>query len=116
MDELNDHFNHADENVFLNLINHLLMRLVIEILFFCKHFYQERLGEMRSSRLHELPGCTENTEDQKDLPQQRQVHTSTADLPRSGFLITACLITVWVFLPSINYIPDSKKVLTLGKT
>ncbi|TSK34773.1 PHD finger protein 20-like protein 1 [Bagarius yarrelli] len=33
----------------------------------------ERLGEMRSSRLRELPGCTENREDQKDLPQQRQL-------------------------------------------
>ncbi|XP_060777862.1 PHD finger protein 20-like protein 1 isoform X3 [Neoarius graeffei] len=33
----------------------------------------ERLGEMRSSRLRELPGSTENTEDQKDLPQQRQL-------------------------------------------
>lgn len=58
---------------------------------------------MRSSRLREIPGCTENTEDQKDLPQQRQVHTSTANLLRSGFLIAACLITVWG-PPSINYI------------
>ncbi|XP_060726284.1 PHD finger protein 20-like protein 1 isoform X1 [Tachysurus vachellii] len=33
----------------------------------------EKLGEMRSSRLRELPGCTENTEDQKDLPPQRQL-------------------------------------------
>ncbi|XP_046703282.1 PHD finger protein 20-like protein 1 isoform X2 [Silurus meridionalis] len=33
----------------------------------------ERHGEMRSSRLRELPGCTENTEDHKDLPQQRQL-------------------------------------------
>uniref|UniRef100_A0A8C2FIB5 PHD finger protein 20-like protein 1 n=1 Tax=Cyprinus carpio TaxID=7962 RepID=A0A8C2FIB5_CYPCA len=32
----------------------------------------ERLGEMRASRLRELPGSTESTEDQKDLPQQRQ--------------------------------------------
>ncbi|XP_060777865.1 PHD finger protein 20-like protein 1 isoform X6 [Neoarius graeffei] len=37
----------------------------------CLH--KERLGEMRSSRLRELPGSTENTEDQKDLPQQRQL-------------------------------------------
>lgn len=37
-----------------------------------KHFCQERLSEMRVSRLHELPGSTESTEDQKDLPQQRQ--------------------------------------------
>ncbi|XP_026120232.1 PHD finger protein 20-like protein 1 isoform X1 [Carassius auratus] len=33
---------------------------------------EERLGEMRASRLRELPGSTESTEDQKDLPQQRQ--------------------------------------------
>ncbi|XP_066539708.1 PHD finger protein 20-like protein 1 isoform X2 [Hoplias malabaricus] len=33
---------------------------------------EERLGEMRASRLRELPGCTENTEDQTDLQQQRQ--------------------------------------------
>ncbi|XP_072535584.1 PHD finger protein 20-like protein 1 isoform X4 [Salminus brasiliensis] len=33
---------------------------------------EERLGEMRASRLRELPGCTESTEDQTDLPQQRQ--------------------------------------------
>ncbi|XP_043117645.1 PHD finger protein 20-like protein 1 [Puntigrus tetrazona] len=32
----------------------------------------ERLSEMRASRLRELPGSTESTEDQKDLPQQRQ--------------------------------------------
>uniref|UniRef100_A0A8C1LTX7 PHD finger protein 20 like 1 n=1 Tax=Cyprinus carpio TaxID=7962 RepID=A0A8C1LTX7_CYPCA len=32
----------------------------------------ERLGEMRASRLRELPGSTESTEDQKDLPHQRQ--------------------------------------------
>ncbi|XP_062848498.1 PHD finger protein 20-like protein 1 isoform X2 [Trichomycterus rosablanca] len=32
----------------------------------------ERLGEMRASRLRELPGRTESTEDQKDLPQPRQ--------------------------------------------
>ncbi|XP_036439547.1 PHD finger protein 20-like protein 1 isoform X1 [Colossoma macropomum] len=32
----------------------------------------ERLGEMRASRLRELPGCTESTEDLTDLPQQRQ--------------------------------------------
>lgn len=57
---------------------------------------------MRSSRLREVSGCTENTEDQKDLPQQRQVHTSTADLLRSGFLITACLVTI--FFPTIKYI------------
>uniref|UniRef100_A0A8B9L5A1 PHD finger protein 20-like protein 1 n=1 Tax=Astyanax mexicanus TaxID=7994 RepID=A0A8B9L5A1_ASTMX len=33
---------------------------------------EERLSEMRASRLRELPGCTESTEDQTDLPQQRQ--------------------------------------------
>ncbi|XP_076846659.1 PHD finger protein 20-like protein 1 isoform X2 [Brachyhypopomus gauderio] len=33
---------------------------------------EERLCEMRASRLRELPGCTESTEDQTDLPQQRQ--------------------------------------------
>ncbi|XP_051999355.1 PHD finger protein 20-like protein 1 isoform X4 [Xyrauchen texanus] len=33
----------------------------------------ERLSEMRPSRLRELPGSTESTEDQKDLSQQRQV-------------------------------------------
>lgn len=54
---------------------------------------------MRSSRLRELPGCTENTEDQKDLPQQRQVHATAADLLRSGFLINACLIIVWSHPP-----------------
>uniref|UniRef100_A0A673G062 PHD finger protein 20-like protein 1 n=1 Tax=Sinocyclocheilus rhinocerous TaxID=307959 RepID=A0A673G062_9TELE len=32
----------------------------------------ERLSEMRASRLRELPESTESTEDQKDLPQQRQ--------------------------------------------
>uniref|UniRef100_A0A673LC83 PHD finger protein 20-like protein 1 n=1 Tax=Sinocyclocheilus rhinocerous TaxID=307959 RepID=A0A673LC83_9TELE len=32
----------------------------------------ERLSEMRASHLRELPGSTESTEDQKDLPQQRQ--------------------------------------------
>nr|XP_055066353.1 PHD finger protein 20-like protein 1 isoform X2 [Misgurnus anguillicaudatus] len=32
----------------------------------------ESLSEMRTSRLRELPGSTESTEDQKDLPQQRQ--------------------------------------------
>ncbi|XP_076122124.1 PHD finger protein 20-like protein 1 isoform X2 [Alosa pseudoharengus] len=32
----------------------------------------ERLGEMRTSRLPELPGCTESTEDQTELPQPRQ--------------------------------------------
>ncbi|XP_042597165.1 PHD finger protein 20-like protein 1 isoform X4 [Cyprinus carpio] len=32
----------------------------------------ERLSEMRASRLRELPEGTESTEDQKDLPQQRQ--------------------------------------------
>ncbi|XP_030637330.1 PHD finger protein 20-like protein 1 [Chanos chanos] len=32
----------------------------------------ERLSEMRTSRLRELPGCTESTEDQSDLPQPRQ--------------------------------------------
>lgn len=32
----------------------------------------ERLSEMRASRLRELPGSTESTEDQKDLPQQTQ--------------------------------------------
>ncbi|KTF72495.1 hypothetical protein cypCar_00022599 [Cyprinus carpio] len=33
---------------------------------------RERLSEMRASRLRELPEGTESTEDQKDLPQQRQ--------------------------------------------
>ncbi|XP_036393902.1 PHD finger protein 20-like protein 1 isoform X1 [Megalops cyprinoides] len=32
----------------------------------------ERLGEMRSSRFREPPGCTESTEDQTELPQSRQ--------------------------------------------
>ncbi|XP_077072082.1 PHD finger protein 20-like protein 1 isoform X4 [Siphateles boraxobius] len=32
----------------------------------------ESFSEMRASRLRELPGSTESTEDQKDLPQQRQ--------------------------------------------
>ncbi|XP_051574530.1 PHD finger protein 20-like protein 1 isoform X3 [Myxocyprinus asiaticus] len=32
----------------------------------------ERLSEMRASRLRELPGSSESTEDQKDLSQQRQ--------------------------------------------
>lgn len=33
---------------------------------------EERLGEMRASRLRELTGRTEITEDQKDMPHQRQ--------------------------------------------
>uniref|UniRef100_A0A6Q2XXA9 C2H2-type domain-containing protein n=1 Tax=Esox lucius TaxID=8010 RepID=A0A6Q2XXA9_ESOLU len=32
----------------------------------------ERLSEMSASRLDELPGCTESTEDQTELPQPRQ--------------------------------------------
>ncbi|KAL0963539.1 hypothetical protein UPYG_G00307720 [Umbra pygmaea] len=32
----------------------------------------ERLSEMSASRLGELPGCTESTEDQTELPQPRQ--------------------------------------------
>ncbi|KAL2102011.1 hypothetical protein ACEWY4_003772 [Coilia grayii] len=32
----------------------------------------ERLSEMRTSRPPELPGCTESTEDQTELPQPRQ--------------------------------------------
>ncbi|XP_026855756.2 PHD finger protein 20-like protein 1 isoform X2 [Electrophorus electricus] len=32
---------------------------------------EETLCEMRASRLRELPGCTESTEDQTDLPQQQ---------------------------------------------
>uniref|UniRef100_A0A8C1L3L6 PHD finger protein 20 like 1 n=1 Tax=Cyprinus carpio TaxID=7962 RepID=A0A8C1L3L6_CYPCA len=50
----------------------------------------ERLSEMRASRLRELPEGTESTEDQKDLPQQRQVHTSIAHLPLNWLSQTAC--------------------------